>query len=567
MKALRNQTFLRARWILLCLALAGICRLDAEGANGVFNVRDFGAKGDGITLDSGAINAAIAACSAAGGGKVMVPPGKFYSGTLQLRSQVTLFLDAGARLIGSTNLQDYSSFVPPEGTPESKFRAGWHRALLVGDGLTDVTVTGHGIIDGNKVFDAKGEERMRGPHTVILGNCTNLVFRDISFVDSANYAIMLEKCEKVDFRNLKITGGWDGIHFRGWPGRPCRNVNIIGCQLYTGDDAIAGRYWEDVVISGCILNSSCNGIRLIGPAVRLTIQDCLFYGPGLHPHRTSNRYNMLAAVCLQPGAWDETQGLLDEVLVSDLTIHNVTTPFLFTLKPGNTAGKIVVERVNATRAYRAAASVESWAQTPFTNVVFRDVNVEFTGGGKEDQAQARIQSPGVDARPLPCWALYGRNVENLTLEDVRFSYENLDLRPAIQGQDIQTLTLDHVRFPKPSQAPALLSMANVGKIITAEMPDSVLKPTYRSIDAMPDPAVKRLIAGKGWTAVAVVGTDSQRGLYRVDVSGGGLNQIVWTWLEPESTKTVSIPAKAPTSAGTQTLQAGGLSKSITFESE
>src|SRR5262249_52524786 len=155
-------------------------------------------------------------------------------------------------------------------------------------------------------------------------------------------------CQQVEMRNLKITGGWDGVHFRGWPGRPCRDVSIIGCQFYTGDDAIAGRYWENVLISDCILNSSCNGIRLIGPATHLLIHGCLFYGPGLHPHRSSNRFNMLAGLCLQPGAWDRTEGDLDDVLISDLTMHNVTTPFHFALKPGNTAGKISVSGVTAT---------------------------------------------------------------------------------------------------------------------------------------------------------------------------------------------------------------------------
>ena len=78
-------------------------------------------------------------------------------------------------------------------------------------------------------------------------------------------------------------------------------MSIVGCQFYTGDDSIAGRYWDNVLISDCIVNSSCNGIRLIGPATHLIVHDCLFYGPGVQPHRTSNRYNMLAGINLQPG--------------------------------------------------------------------------------------------------------------------------------------------------------------------------------------------------------------------------------------------------------------------------
>src|SRR5204863_245433 len=85
----------------------------------------------------------------------------------------------------------------------------------------------------------------------------------------------IEASEDVEVRDVKITGGWDGIHFRGAPQKWCHRVKIIHCQFYTGDDSIAGRYWQDTLISGCILNSSCNGIRLIGPATHLIVDDCL----------------------------------------------------------------------------------------------------------------------------------------------------------------------------------------------------------------------------------------------------------------------------------------------------
>ncbi len=85
-------------------------------------------------------------------------------------------------------------------------------------------------------------------------------------------------------------------------------MRIVGCEFYTGDDAIAEGYWDDTLIADCVVNSSCNGIRLIGRARRLIVKGCLFYGPGKRPHRTSDRTNMLSGVILQPGAWDETKG-------------------------------------------------------------------------------------------------------------------------------------------------------------------------------------------------------------------------------------------------------------------
>ncbi len=430
---------------------------------GIYNIRSYGAVGDGQTLDTPAINKAIEACAAAGGGQVLVPPGNYLSGSVHLRSHVTLFLAAGARLVGTTNLNEYQYPTPPASMPEGRW-GKWHRGLIVGQGVEDITIAGQGVIDGNKVFDPTGEERMRGPHTIILVDCRKVTIRDLSIVDSANYAILFQISDQVDIRNVRITGGWDGVHFRGAPTRPCRDVTIVGCQMFTGDDSIAGRYWENTLITDCVLNSSCNTVRIIGPVKHLILQNCLLYGPGVQPHRSSKRFNTLAGINLQPGGWDATEGLLDDVLISDVTMHNVATPFHFSLKRGNTAGSIVVNRVTATGVYRAASSIESWAETPFTNVVFRDVTIECKGGGTAEQARMAVKAPGVDARPLPAWGFYARNVRNLQFDNVRLRCEKDDLRPVMMADGVERLTLDGFRFTKVVQVEKALVCTNVTRL-------------------------------------------------------------------------------------------------------
>ena len=162
-----------------------------------FSVREYGAVGDGKSLDTAAINKAVEACASAGGGQVLLPPGKYLSGTVRLRSNVTLVIDAGAMLIGSTNLEHYQSLTlphPQAGTrPPGAPPSNWHRALILGDGVENVAVLGHGTIDGNKVFDPRGEEKMRGPHTIVFGKSRRVTIRDVSIRDSANYAILLER--------------------------------------------------------------------------------------------------------------------------------------------------------------------------------------------------------------------------------------------------------------------------------------------------------------------------------------------------------------------------------------
>jgi hypothetical protein len=416
------------------------------GFAGTFNVIDFGAKGDGLALDTSAINQAIEACAKAGGGQVLLPAGEYLSGTVHLRSHVTLYLAPGAVLAGTTNLTEYTQPAIPSFMPEAKW-GKWHRALIVGEGVQDAAIFGPGTIDGRKVYDPTGEERMRGPHTIVLVDCRGFTLRDVSIVDSANYALFFQVTDDVEIRNVKFTGGWDGVHFRGSPQRWCNNVNILNCQFYTGDDSIAGRYWDRVVISGCIINSSCNGIRLIGPATNLTVNDCLFYGPGLQPHRSSSRSNMLSGIILQPGAWDRTQGILDSVLLANNTMRNVASPVTLWTKPGNPVGRVTIAGLTATGVYRSAFSAESWSDLPLTNVIIQNAIVEFEGGGRSEQADEPVKGPGVDARPLPAWGIYARNVENLTVQDVRFDVAHPDLRPVVTTERVTNLRLDNFRYP------------------------------------------------------------------------------------------------------------------------
>lgn len=449
--------------LILSLALACLPGVAATSVN----IRAHGAKGDSTTPETAAIQKALDDCAVGGGGTVTFPPGRYVSGTIHLRSKVALWFEAGAILVGTTNLNDYRQPAVPDFMPEAKW-GKWHRALLLGENIEDVTLAGPGLIDGNKVFDPTGEEKMRGPHTLVFVNSRRVTVRDVTFIDSANYAVFFQVSDDVEFRNVKFVGGWDGIHWRGAPERWCQNVNILGCQFFTGDDAIAGRYWNNTVIQDSLINSSCNGIRLIGPATRLTIANNLFRGPGEQPHRTSRekrRTNMLSGIILQPGAWDATRGPLDDVLLANNVMQHVASPVTLWTKPGNTVGNVTVSGLNATGVYRSAISVESWADEPITNVVLRNVQVEFAGGGTAAQAQQPVKGPGVDARSLPAWGLYARHVETLALEDVRFSLASDDLRPVVHAEQVRRLQLDGLKFTRVPGVKESIVTTNVGSLL------------------------------------------------------------------------------------------------------
>ena len=533
-------------------------------SSGVFNIRDYGAIGDGKALDTSAIQKAIDACSAEGGGQVLFPPGRYLSGTIHFKNHVTLFLEAGATLVGTTALNKYQQPTIPAFMPEARW-GKWHRALILGNGVKDITICGQGVIDGNKVFDPTGEERMRGPHTFVFVNCRNVRVNDISFLDSANYAIFFQISNNVEIRNVKFTGGWDGIHFRGAPLRPCRNVSIVGCRFFTGDDSIAGRYWENTLISDCIINSSCNGIRLIGPASCLIIHDCLFYGPGIRPHRTSNRYNMLAGLNLQPGAWDATKGSLDNVLISDITMHNVSTPFHFSLKPGNTAENITVNRVSATGVYRAASSVESWAETAFKKVTFRDITIEYKGGGTRKQALTKVKSPGVDARPLPAWGFYARNVENLTFDNIRLRSEKEDLRSVLMCEGVEWLTLEDFKFPSPAEKSEAFALEDVMHIRLSGMNINKVDPHCIELNLITEDNSSRLTAGKPYSAIVTVENGKQKGLAKIELVAAGQKKTRWLYLQAGQKKEIVFQELTAHKAGILEVQCGNITKSLHVE--
>ena len=570
-----HETHERSRGVGAVVACAGwaACLIFAAATGGqtgqsllvgVFNIRQYGAVGDGEASDTAAINKAVEACAAAGGGQVLFPPGKYLSGTIHLKSHVTLFLDAGARVAGTPRLDEYQQPTVPAFMPEARW-GRWHRALIVGEGIQDVTIAGQGVIDGNRVFDPNGEERMRGPHTLVLAGCRQVVIRDVSIADSANYAVFIQASDQVEIRNVKITGGWDGVHFRGAPGHPCRDVSIVGCQFYTGDDAIAGRYWENTLISGCVLNSSCNAVRLIGPARHLIVQDCLIYGPGVYPQRASKRTDALAGLNLQPGAWDATQGDLDDVLISDVTMHNVSTPFHFSLKPGNTAGTIRVNRVTASGVYLAAASVESWAQRPFANVVFRDVTIEYQGGGTRDQAAATVKSPGVDARPLPAWGFYARNVQNLVLDDVRLRTANEDPRCVLMCDGVEQLTLEDLRTSPASDACDLFRLNDVAcvKLRGTDLP--IVEPLCTALRWTAQDSAVRVAAGKPCSVSVTLENGERAGLGRIDLALAGLKTTRWVWLRPNEKKDVLFKGLTAPAAGTHEARCGDYVQALEVE--
>ena len=248
-----------------------------------FDVRAFGAKGDGTTPDTSAIQKAIDAAASAGGGCVVVPDGVYRSGSLRLRSHVELRLQKGASLVGGTKSEDYFSFpdeickVKPEKSSKV-FVYAWDEE--------DISVTGEGTIEGNgpAFFDPDkkwgrhwAKPACERPRMVQFVRCKGVRLRGVTFHDSPGWTMLIRLCEDIEADGIKVHADQriinsDGIDFDG-----CRRVRVAHCDFKTGDDCLIARAMrekgsdksvvcEDILVEDCTLDSACQAIRIGCPS-------------------------------------------------------------------------------------------------------------------------------------------------------------------------------------------------------------------------------------------------------------------------------------------------------------
>ena len=403
----------------------------------IVSILTFGAVADGSTNNAGAINRAISECHKRGGGTVVVPAGTFASGSIFLQSNVTLRLEKGATLKGvedlkayqplhtSANLDRYDS---GRGTVNSNLATDsiWTLAFIHIEDADNVAICGGGTIDGCHLFNPQGEEHQRGPHAILIANSSRLHLQGFTVRRAANYGLLAYQISSARFDRLHFEQGWDGIHIRG-----ARNVSIRNCKFQTGDDAIAGGYWNRMVISGCDINSSCNGIRMIQPSQHLTVKDCRFYGPGDFPHRTSGKTSSDAAISLEPGGWGPAPGRLDDIVLKNIDVKSMLTPLSVTLSEDNTLGRICVDHLVAHDITRMALSVKSWGTARSKQVKIRHAVLEFRGID-DPSLPDWFKTHTTDQWPVfPSWAMYFRNVDHVSVKNVICSFTGKDYRKPI----------------------------------------------------------------------------------------------------------------------------------------
>lgn len=271
----------------------------------IYNVRDFGAKGDRQTPDHPAIQTAIDACAEVGGGTVLLPPGDYLSGTIQLRSNVTLNLSAGATLWASTDPTHYPG--------KSSGR------LLTANDAEHIAIIGEGVINGQGTADygarwgAPDKPAFR-TGVLLFEQCRHVVIRDVTILYSDSWTVHLKRCDNVSIDGVTIFNNIHRLNSDGIDPNSCSNVRISNCHIVAGDDCIVLKSTEsypcqNVVVTNCTLESTATALKL-GTESQGDFRDVHFSNCAIRDTRTGIGFYM------KDGA------TMERITFSDISIQN-----------------------------------------------------------------------------------------------------------------------------------------------------------------------------------------------------------------------------------------------------
>ena len=443
-----------------------------------YNVRDFGAKGDGLTLDHAAINQAIEKACNNGGGRVVLPAGTYLCGSIRLKSNVELHLMAGARILAAPAAMKAYDKSEVFGGPE--YQDGghtyFHNSLIWAEGQQNISITGRGMIDGEgltkhdteKAGNVQGGSIGTGDKAIALKLCRNVTIRDITIFRGGHFAIIVTGCDIGTIDNITIDTNRDGIDIDC-----CKYFTVSNTKVNTpSDDAIVLKssyalkkpvLCEHVLITNCIVTGYKLGTFLDGTYVPEKVNwVCGRIKLGTESNGGYRNITISNCTCMWSSglAFEEVdQGRMENIVVDNISMSHVHHyPIYITTGCRNRGPKERTDISSARDIYinnvvaddcdsLAGIIITGMAGTPIRNVSLSNIRIQYRGGGQKVATPYREQGTNYPeprwAGPTPAYGLFARHVDGLHLRNVMFELMRPDERPDIILEDVVNEDIEH----------------------------------------------------------------------------------------------------------------------------
>lgn len=427
-----------------------------------YNVKDFGAVGDGQHFDSPSIQKAIDKCTSEGGGTVLVPSGTYLGATIVLKDNTTLHLEEGALLLGTTDVTAYERIDPFSDGLGVELGSTFIAAI----DAKNIAIEGKGTIDGQgaalKAKHIETDDRPEGkrwgirPILLRIVRCQDIRVQDVTLKYSASWTSHYSQCSDIKIHNIKITcigvAHNDGIDIDG-----CERVRITNCDVESGDDALCFKTTysknpcRDIVVDGMRLKSNQAGIKMgtesMAPFENIKISNC-------HIYNTNNGGIKLLTV---DGAH------LKNIVVENITMDNVRTPMLFRLgsrlnvfrkgkderQTTGTFENVVIRNVKAVSAEKTQLTSASGILITgvpghhIKNLILENIEISLPGGGSVVEGHHQVPE-AINEYPeiktfgpiIPAYGIWARHADGLQLNNITFKLDKSDLRPILLFQHV-----------------------------------------------------------------------------------------------------------------------------------
>ncbi len=458
------------------------CTLCAEAHS--YDVRDYGAKGDGKSLDSPAINKAIEDCAKKGGGTVTVPAGEYLSGSIHLKSNIELHLDAGAKIIATS---DKNAYDPSETFGFPEYQDGghtyFHNSLIWAEGQTNVSITGRGMIDGEGLTrhdtetagNVQGGSIGTGDKAIALKCCRNVLIRDITIYRGGHFAIIITGCDFATIDNVLIDTNRDGIDIDC-----CRFTTVSNCKINTPhDDALVlkssyalkkPKHCEDILITNCTVTGFKLGTALDGTYVPEKVNwVCGRIKLGTESNGGYRNIAISNCTCLYSSglAFEEVdQGSMENIVVNNIAMNHVHHyPIYITTGCRNRGPKertdvssardILINNVTANDCDTLAGIlITGMPGHPVENIRLSNIQLRFRGGMTRQvsldypELGTKYPEPAKFLGTCPAYGLFARHVRGLELNNVTIKVDKPDSRPCVITKDVEDCVFTNVTTPE-----------------------------------------------------------------------------------------------------------------------